>query len=185
MSALYGLPAAEFHDITSGSSGQFSAGPGYDLVTGRGSPVANVLIPALDGVDQAPTINAISTQAVAENGGAQTVSLAGITPGPSSVSGNTVTITATSSNPSLIPNPTISYSNPNTTGTLNYTPAANMSGSTVITVTVTNGGSTANGGVNSFTETFTINVVVVHPSTTTLVALCMAVAKYIQGRSAL
>src|SRR5205807_737888 len=37
---LYQLPAADFHDITSGSNG-FAAGPGYDLVTGRGSPVAN------------------------------------------------------------------------------------------------------------------------------------------------
>ena len=45
--ALYGLPAADFHDITSGSNGGFSAGPGYDKVTGRGTPVANLLVPAL------------------------------------------------------------------------------------------------------------------------------------------
>src|SRR5262249_28496922 len=31
--ALYGLSASAFHDITSGNNG-FSAGPGYDLVTG-------------------------------------------------------------------------------------------------------------------------------------------------------
>ena len=40
---LYTLPAADFHDITTGNNG-FAAGPGYDLVTGRGSPVANLLI---------------------------------------------------------------------------------------------------------------------------------------------
>jgi subtilase family serine protease len=34
---LYRLPAADFHDIVSGNNG-FAAGPGYDLVTGRGSP---------------------------------------------------------------------------------------------------------------------------------------------------
>ena len=36
---------ADFHDITQGDNG-FSAGPGYDLVTGLGSPKANLLIPA-------------------------------------------------------------------------------------------------------------------------------------------
>ena len=45
--ALYNLPAADFHDITSGSNGGFSAGAGYDMVTGRGTPVANLLVPAL------------------------------------------------------------------------------------------------------------------------------------------
>ena len=45
--ALYGLPAADFHDITSGSNGGFTAGPGYDKVTGRGTPRANLLVPDL------------------------------------------------------------------------------------------------------------------------------------------
>lgn len=38
----------DFHDITSGNNGSFSAGPGYDEVTGLGSPVANLLIPDLE-----------------------------------------------------------------------------------------------------------------------------------------
>ena len=46
LQALYRLPASAFHDITSGYNGT-SAGPGYDQVTGRGSPVANVLVPDL------------------------------------------------------------------------------------------------------------------------------------------
>ena len=45
---LYQAPAADFHDITQGDNGT-SAGPGYDLVTGLGSPVANLLIPDLAG----------------------------------------------------------------------------------------------------------------------------------------
>jgi subtilisin-like proprotein convertase family protein len=45
---IYSLPAADFHDITTGANG-FAAGPGYDLVTGRGSPIANLLIPDLAG----------------------------------------------------------------------------------------------------------------------------------------
>jgi hypothetical protein len=44
--ALYSLPSADFHDITVGNNGK-PAGPGYDLVTGLGTPVANLLVPAL------------------------------------------------------------------------------------------------------------------------------------------
>ena len=44
---LYALPSADFHDITSGSNGGFSAKSGYDEVTGRGTPVANLLVPGL------------------------------------------------------------------------------------------------------------------------------------------
>jgi subtilase family serine protease len=41
---LYSLPASAFHDVTRGGNGVYSAGTGYDAVTGLGSPVANVLI---------------------------------------------------------------------------------------------------------------------------------------------
>ncbi len=43
---LYGLPAADFHDITSGSNG-YPATVGYDKVTGRGAPIASLLVPDL------------------------------------------------------------------------------------------------------------------------------------------
>ncbi len=39
----------DYRDITSGSNGSFSAGPGYDFVTGLGTPLANLLVPALTG----------------------------------------------------------------------------------------------------------------------------------------
>jgi subtilase family serine protease len=39
--------SADFHDITSGSNGAFSAKTGYDLVTGIGSPIVNNLVSAL------------------------------------------------------------------------------------------------------------------------------------------
>ncbi len=55
---LYSLPATDFHDVTSGSNGGFSAGPGYDEVTGIGTPIANLLIPdlAADGLQKATKI---------------------------------------------------------------------------------------------------------------------------------
>ncbi len=43
---LYGASSSNFFDVTSGNNG-FAAHAGYDLVTGRGSPVANVLVPSL------------------------------------------------------------------------------------------------------------------------------------------
>ncbi len=46
LQALYSLPASDFHEITSGYNG-FSAGAGYNEITGLGSPVANLLIPDL------------------------------------------------------------------------------------------------------------------------------------------
>jgi kumamolisin len=48
---LYGLPASSgaFHDITSGSNGAFSAGPGWDATTGLGSPDGQNLLQALGG----------------------------------------------------------------------------------------------------------------------------------------
>src|SRR5262249_54483934 len=47
---LYALPVADFHDIAAGSSAgspHLSATNGYDLVTGRGSPVANLVVAGL------------------------------------------------------------------------------------------------------------------------------------------
>ncbi|HEX3999676.1 MAG TPA: fibronectin type III domain-containing protein [Pirellulales bacterium] len=49
LAALYAAPAADFHDITVGSTQYESAGPGYDLATGIGTPAANLLIPYLAG----------------------------------------------------------------------------------------------------------------------------------------
>src|SRR5579863_10163470 len=67
---LYSMAASDFHDITSGNSGgspSYSAGPGYDLVTGRGSPYANRVVNDLVGVSVAapPTLTTISTLGIA------------------------------------------------------------------------------------------------------------------------
>jgi hypothetical protein len=52
---LYNLPSTDFHDVTAGNNG-YPATPGYDLATGLGSPVANLLIP--DIVSRYPTFSA-------------------------------------------------------------------------------------------------------------------------------
>ncbi len=44
--ALYSLPQADYNSITTGSNG-YTANAGYNLVTGLGTPVANLLVPDL------------------------------------------------------------------------------------------------------------------------------------------
>jgi subtilase family serine protease len=54
--ALYSLADGDFHDITAGSNGAFSAGPGYDEVTGLGTPVADLVVSGLASYDIAPQL---------------------------------------------------------------------------------------------------------------------------------
>jgi hypothetical protein len=72
---LYSLSSSDFHDITSGSSSgspSYSAGTGYDLVTGRGTPYANRVVNDLVGSSATvvvppapPTLTSIATLGVA------------------------------------------------------------------------------------------------------------------------
>ena len=119
------------------------------------SNTANLIIA---GINDPPTIDPVPDQNVNENSPTQSVTLTGITPGDADDAGQLVTITATSNNPSLIPNPIVDYTNPNTTGTLYFTPVANANGSAVITLLVQDNGGTDNGGIDTTIRTFTINV---------------------------
>ncbi len=101
---------------------------------------------------------------ISEDSGEQTVNLSGISAGSGESQG--LTVTATSSDPGLIPNPTVTYTSPNATGSLSYTPVANQSGVVTITVTVTDDGDTANGGVNTITRTFNVTVNAVNDAPT-------------------
>lgn len=106
-----------------------------------------------------PTLNTISNQTICVNSGQQYISLSGISDG-STLETQNLTITATSSNQTLIPNSNISvsYTNPNTTGTLIYTPAANQSGTATITVTVNDGWNQGSPTNNIITRTFNVTV---------------------------
>src|SRR5262245_15841820 len=107
--------------------------------------------------NQPPTLNAINDPpAILEDAGQQTINLSGISAGPGET--QNLSVTVTSSNPALIPTPTVNYTSPNSTGSLTYTPVANQSGSSVITVKVQDDGGTANGGIDTFTRTFTVHV---------------------------
>ncbi len=96
-----------------------------------------------------PTLAVLSNRSVAENVGMQTVNLSGITLG----TGSTLNVTASSSNPGLIPNPGINYTSPSSSGSLVFIPAQNMTGTATITVTADNGQPQDNIVVRTFVVT--------------------------------
>jgi hypothetical protein len=117
---------------------------------------ANVTI-TVTPVNTAPTLDPIpDPAAIPEDAGAQTVNLTGISTGSGEV--QSLAVTATSSNPGLVPDPTVAYASPDDTGSLHYTPVPNQSGTAVITVTVRDDGGTAFGGIDELTRTFTVTV---------------------------
>jgi len=67
--------ATDFHDITSGTSGSYSATTGFDLVTGWGSPNGTGLINALAPVATSPTfsLSATSVSILQGSSGSSTV----------------------------------------------------------------------------------------------------------------
>ncbi len=103
-------------------------------------------------VNQAPTLNALGNLTIDENASQQTVNLSGIGSGAANES-QTLTVTAASGNTGLIPTPTVTYTSPNATGSLRFTPIASASGSATITVTVNDGGASNNIVSRAFTVT--------------------------------
>ncbi len=115
--------------------------------------------------NQPPTLNPIPDITINENAGTQTVNLTGITSG-STNEVQVLTVSAFSSNPALIPNPTVNYTSPNTTGTLTFAPMANSYGAVTMTVMVDDGGTTS----NTIIRTFGVTVVAPTPVTNLFVA---------------
>ena len=120
------------------------------------SIVSRTFTVAVNPVNQVPTLSPQANVTINENAGQQTLNLSGITSGAANES-QTLTVTASSSNPGVIPTPTITYTSPNTTGLLGFAPVANTFGSATITVTVNDGGTSNN--IVSHTFTITVNPV--------------------------
>ncbi len=99
-----------------------------------------------------PTLDPIVDLTLNENASPQTVALTGISSGASNEI-QTLAVSAASSNPALIPTPTITYTSPNTNGTLILSPITNAFGTATITVTVDDGQATNNLTARSFVIT--------------------------------
>jgi uncharacterized repeat protein (TIGR01451 family) len=125
------------------------------VTDGDGASASNSLLLTVNSVNDPPTLNAISDLVLFTNSGPQTVNLTGITSGAINEA-QILTVTATSSQTSLVPNPTVTYSSPATNGSLLLHPSMTATGTALITVTVQDNGGTANGGQNSTSRTFNV-----------------------------
>lgn len=100
-----------------------------------------------------PTINSISNYSVCQDAATTFVALNGISKGSNSAETQTVSVYATSNNPSLIPNPVVSYANPSFNGSLTFKPNAGQSGTAVISVYVDDAGPNNSQTIKTFTVT--------------------------------
>ena len=115
------------------------AGPDGVLDTFDDGIVTQQFTVLVQAINDPPTLNPItSPAAINEDSGEQTINLAGISAG--ACESQTLRVTATSSNTTLLPTIGEDYTSPSSTGTLSYTPAADQSGSALVTVTVTDAG---------------------------------------------
>jgi len=115
---IYQADANDFHDITQGNNG-YPAGPGYDLVTGRGSPIATSVI---NDMLPPPSVSlSIASNDFAASGGTDT-----ITATVSHVAGRDVAVQLGFSG-TAIPGANYTYSS----NTINI-PAGQLTGSVVL-----------------------------------------------------
>ena len=120
-------------------------------------------------VNDAPTFTKGADQTVLEDAGAQTVSnwATNLVKGPADESSQTLSFTVTNSNNALFSaQPSIDAS-----GNLTFTGAANANGTATVTVVLHDSGGTANGGVDTSTQTFTITITPANDAPTGLPAV--------------
>ena len=133
---------------------------GQALITVRvtdteGGVMNESFVLTVDPVNDPPTLASIpGPLIIEEDAPAQTVNLGGISPGPPNEGAQAVLVTAASSNPSVVPHPSVSYASPAAAGLLTFTPVANATGSAVITVTAND----QQGLNNQVSRTFTVQV---------------------------
>ena len=112
-------------------------------------------------VNDAPTITPIAAQTTDEDTGPQVASVTTIAAGPANESAQSLNISASVDHPEYFDpagQPTIDAS-----GTLTYTPATGAYGTATVTLTVSDNGGTANGGVDTTSTTFTITLTPLPP----------------------
>lgn len=105
-------------------------------------------------VNEIPTLDAISNQSICATTNLQTVALSGISAGQES--GQTLDVTVSSSNAALFESLTVDRSG--VTGSVNYRVKSGVVGTATVTVLVKDDGGTANGGEDTFSQTFVITV---------------------------
>jgi gliding motility-associated-like protein len=113
------------------------------------SNIATITV-TINAVNDPPVFTLIPNQRILQNSGQKTITITGISPGPSE--SEQLLLSVSSGNTALIPQPAISYNGTATTATLTYTPVAGQSGVADITVKI------VDTGLNEFSQTFQIEV---------------------------
>lgn len=117
---------------------------------------AHVFTITVDPVNDAPGFIKGANISINEDAGAQNINgwATNISSGPSDEVSQTLTFTVSNDNNALfVTQPSVDAS-----GNLAFTPATDAAGSAVVTVTLKDNGGIANGGVDEFTQTFTISI---------------------------
>ncbi len=180
LNALYHLPQDDINDIVTGNNGT-AAGPGYDLVTGRGTPIVDRFVSSMIG---APIYNPLTgellvtggasgssdTITLSESGGQIDVQVSTSIPVPGT--GNPASETFTY-NPGQLSSITVSTGNGNTT--------VNVLSSTNVTVNLVNHGDTT---VNVGAGNNTLNVREIDGGTSTVLNLGTGDTVNVRGTSA-
>ena len=131
---------------------------GGTVDAGVDSAATHFQVTVFDDVNDPPAIDPIENISVLEGSGERHIALTGLDDGDAEAVQN-LTITASSSNTSLIPDPSVNYSSPDSTALLSFIPQSGKTGSARITVTVADDGGTAtNNGDESVTTSFIIKV---------------------------
>jgi subtilase family serine protease len=142
---LYQL-TGDFNDITGGNNG-FPAGPGYDLVTGLGSPIANKLIPDLIGGSSTNVAKFGVTASTGNHtaGSSFTVTVTAETAAGSTVPTYTGTVSLTGTDPLAVGLPTTYTFQPGDNGVHTFTVTLKTAGGRTVTATDTSNGSVTGG----------------------------------------
>jgi PKD repeat protein len=107
--------------------------------------------------NQAPSLDFIPDVYIDEDSPEKCINLSGIDDGDVCINQN-LTVTATASSADIITTPTVTYTSPDATGTICFTPKPDKNGVTTITVRVTDDNSFSGGGVPFVERTFKVHV---------------------------
>ncbi len=106
-------------------------------------------------VNESPTLDAIPDQSVCATTDSHTINLSGITPGPEA--NQTTTLSIAGNNKDMFNVLSVTQLSGGK-GIINYSLKAGVTRSAVVTVTVKDDGGTANGGADTYSVSFTVNV---------------------------
>ncbi|MBT7096847.1 tandem-95 repeat protein, partial [Candidatus Poribacteria bacterium] len=115
-------------------------------------------------IDDAPSFDVISDVTASEDSDPVAVLISNVSAGPADESSQTVTLSATSSDATLIPDPVVTGSGD--TWTLTFQPAAAANGAATITVAAADDGSDVSPHANAYSQDFIITVVPVNDTST-------------------